>query len=112
MADKIKDTDDQWLESMLKSESLSDNGFSQRVVSRLRRRLWLRRLTLPVAATIGGLVAARPLTQVADIASNLAGVLPDQVTQVPASIMPQAPVLVMAAALLVVAMLGLRLLEE
>ena len=53
MADKIKDADDRLLESMFAAEPIADAGFSVRIVKKIRRRLWVRRLALPLAAVIG-----------------------------------------------------------
>ena len=48
MAEKLKDAEDRLLESLFASEPIADDGFSRRVVTRIRRRIWVRRLALPV----------------------------------------------------------------
>ena len=48
MADKIKDAEDRLLESMFESPPLADDGFSVEIVRKVNRKLWFRRLTLPV----------------------------------------------------------------
>jgi hypothetical protein len=59
MAEKLKDAEDRLLEAMLRSEPIADEGFSGRVVSRIRRRLWVQRLALPSAMLIGGAIAVK-----------------------------------------------------
>ena len=49
MAEHIKDDADRMLESMFASDPVPDDGFSVRVVRKVRRRIWVRRLTLPIA---------------------------------------------------------------
>ncbi len=61
MADAMKDAEDLMLEKLLASEPIADDGFSDRIVARVRRRLWFRRLTLPIAAAIGTSIAAKPV---------------------------------------------------
>ncbi len=63
MADKLKDSEDQHLEELFRSPSVEDNGFSARVVRRVRQRLWLRRLSLPVAVCVGLPIAMAPATE-------------------------------------------------
>ena len=70
MVEKLKDAEDRMLESMFQTRPIADDGFSRRVVTRIRRRLWVRRLTLPVAMLIGGAIAVEPLSQLVIAASN------------------------------------------
>ena len=122
MAEKLKDAEDRFLESMFQSESIADDGFSRRVVSRIRRRLWIRRLALPVAMLLGGAVAIKPLSQLVTAASKLLTVIPEGLVELPTSWLPQmesvvfgasiAQMVVLAAMLLAAGLLGTRMLIE
>ena len=112
MADRIKDAEDQLLESMFAAEPIADNGFSVRVVKKIRRRLWLRRLALPVAGLIGGAIAIKPLTDLVTIVASLSTLLPQELLNVTVDFIPQAQIIVLGAMLLGVCLLGLRALED
>ena len=73
MADRLKDETDRQLESMFASEPVRDDGFSSNVMIRVRRRMWIRRLTLPAAIAVGVLLAAKPLVQVTQILPGIFG---------------------------------------
>ena len=112
MAERIKDAEDRYLESLFDSAPVADDGFSARVVSRVRRRLWLRRLALPVAATIGGGIAIEPVSTLASAVVGLATLLPQELLGRILEFVPQAQTIVLGAMLLAVCMLGLRTLED
>lgn len=112
MAERIKDEQDRMLESMFASEPVADNGFSVRVVKKVRRRIWLRRLTLPTATLVGALIAFKPLTQLVTVIAGLAQMIPQDVVDTSALVVPQLPMLVLGAMLLGAFMLGVRMLEE
>ncbi len=113
MADKIKDAEDRFLESLLQAELIADAGFSDRIVGRIRRRLWLRRLSLPVAAAIGASVAVPPMASlVSALYGFLSTAIPSELSVVPTEMLPSLPMIVLGGMLLAAAMLGLRLLEE
>ena len=98
MADKIKDAEDLMLEKLLGAEMIADDGFSDRVVAKVRRRLWLRRLTLPVAAALGLSIAAKPvLTLLESFRVLLETVVPAEAALVPA--LPSLPLLIGGALL-------------
>lgn len=114
MADKIRDAEDEMLAALFRSEPIADDGFSDRVVRRIRRRLWLRRLALPTAAAIGAAIALKPL---ASLATSLAGFVRDlplagEMTAAVAAWMPSLPMLIAGGMLLAVMLAGLRLLDE
>lgn len=44
---------------------LPDKGFSEMVVRRIRRRVWLRRIILSTAILVGGVLALDPLCELA-----------------------------------------------
>lgn len=112
MAEKLKDAEDRLLESMFQYEPLPDDGFSKRVVSKIRRRLWIRRLALPVAILVGGGIAAKPLAQIALAASKLLSVMPQDLLSFPMDWIPQAQLVVVGAMLLLAASLGMRMIED
>ena len=112
MADRMKDAEDRLLEAMFETTPIADNGFSVRIVRRIRRRLWVRRLALPIALLLGGSIAFRPVLQLLDAAATLTSVLPGEWAAMPLDRIPQLPVVLMGAALLAVAMLTARMLEE
>jgi hypothetical protein len=79
MAEKLKDAEDRLLESLFASDPIADDGFSQRVVGRIRRRIWVRRLALPLAMLIGAAIAIKPASQLVLAASKLLTVVPQDV---------------------------------
>jgi len=112
MAEKLKDAEDRLLESMFQSGPIADDGFSSRIVTRIRRRLWLRRLALPIAMVVGGTVAAKPLSELALAAGKLLTVLPQEVFAMSLDWIPQIQLVVTGAMLLAAAGLGMRLIED
>jgi len=112
MAEKLKDAEDRLLESLLQSTPIADDGFSRRVVTQIRRRLWVRRLALPLAIVVGGAISIKPATQIMIAASKLMTVVPQGMFEMPATWIPQIQIVVLGAMLLAAAMLGIRMLEE
>ncbi len=111
MADTMKDAEDLMFEKLLGSEPIADNGFSDRVVARVRRRLWVRRLTLPVAAAIGTSIAARPvLSLLESLRGLLETVVPADAAAVPA--LPSLPLLVGGALLFVAVVAAVQFVED
>lgn len=112
MADKIKDADDQMLEALFSAEPIADDGFSEQIVRRIRRRLWVRRVTLPAAAAIGTAISLKPLSMLTTMLFGFVSSLPGELVAVPTDWIPPLPMIVVGAMLLVAMLLGLRLLEE
>jgi len=112
MAEKLKDAEDRLLESMFQSESIADDGFSRQIVTKIRRRMWLRRLALPVAIFVGGSIAIKPVSQLSVAVSKLLTVIPVELLETPVAWIPQPQYVVLGAMLLAAAMLGMRMLEE
>ena len=110
MVDKLKDAEDRMLESLFQSEPIADDGFSRRVVTRIRRRLWIRRLALPVAMLVGGAVAIKPLSQLVTAVSKLLAVVPQGVLDAPTSWLPQMEAVAFGASLTHMVVLGAMLL--
>ncbi len=113
MAEKLKDAEDEMLESLFAAEAIADDGFSDKVVGRIRRRLWIQRFSLPVAAVIGGIVAFKPAVALVDTLSELAfRALPGETLLATFDWLPAPQQIVSGALLLAVAMLSLRMLED
>lgn len=115
MAERLKDEEDLRLEAMFRSEPVADNGFAVDVVKRVRARIWVRRLSLPVAVSLGLLVGARSLIEFVGIASGLVEPLLGaslSLEALPLGSLPQASTIVIGATCLMVIMLASRILEE
>ncbi len=112
MAERIKDAEDRLLESMFESVPVADNGFSAKVVRKISRRLWLRRLTLPVAAAIGAMFAVKPLAGLVKALAGLSVLIPQDLVSTTTNMIPQAQVMVLGAMLLAACLLGLRTLVD
>ena len=82
MAERLKDSDDLKLEALFRSESVLDDGFSARIVSRVRRKIWIRRLSLPTAFVIGVIIATKPLMQLASLVPKLLSIVPQSLASV------------------------------
>ena len=117
MADKKKDATDLMLESLFASDAVPDNGFSERIEKRVRRDIWVRRLTLPIAATIGGVIAIKPLAGLIKallgfVGSQLPTSIGTEIEGLAASTLPSTPTIVLAAVLGVSILVLSRVLEE
>jgi len=112
MAERIKDAEDRLLESLFESAPIADAGFSEHVMRRINRQLWIRRLTLPVATVIGGLIAFKPLAGLLAVLANLSTVIPTDTVSLAASSIPQMQTILLGAVLLGAALLGARMLED
>jgi len=107
MRDKAKDAEDRLLEVMFRSVPMADDGFSRRVVARIRWRIWLRRLLLPTAVLVGGCIAARPVLEVATATSKVLSVVSQAFAMMPIAWIPPLQVVVLGAVLLIAMMLSL-----
>ena len=112
MAERIKDDSDRMLDSMFASDPIADDGFSARIVRNIRRKIWLRRLTLPVATLIGGLIAFKPMTEMVRVVVGLTTLIPEDIMNASETIVPQLPMLVLGAMLLAAILVGVRTLED
>ncbi len=115
MADRLKDDADRKLEALFRHDPVQDDGFSARVVSRVRRRMWVQRLSLPAAFVIGAIFAAKPFVQLVEFVPQIVGMLPQGVARIvdlPLDGIPQLSTIVLAVLLLAVTMMLGRLLEE
>jgi len=115
MAERMKDEQDRLLESMFESTPIADNGFSRQIVRRIRRKLWIRRITLPVAVLLGGLVAFQPVVAILrglyQVLSSMPGVPADLVPSLAGSL-PSLQLIVTGALILFVVMFSLNMLED
>ena len=103
------------LEALFRSEPVLDDGFSARIVSRVRRRMWVRRLSLPTAFAIGAIIAAKPLMQIAALVPKVVDIVPQSLASVvdlQLGGMFQAPTIILGIMLLAAAMMIGRMLEE
>lgn len=112
MADRMKDAEDRLLESMFESSPIEDAGFSDRIVKRIRRRLWIRRLALPVGALIGMSIAAGPMLDLAQLITNVANVMPQRLFTLPTGWLPQLHILLLAGMVAVTVVVGAQALED
>ena len=112
MAERMKDAEDRWLESLLASESVADDGFSTGIVRRISRRIWLRRLTVPVAAAIGAAIAFQPLAGLLRSLDGLATLVPASWMQLAAEAVPQLQLIVIGGMILVVGLVGTNALQD
>jgi len=115
MADRLKDETDKMLESLFRSEPVRDDDFSARVVSRIKRQMWVRRLSLPSAFAIGAAISAKPVMQFANALPDLLGSVPIvrfSLDKLPISSLPQFSTIFMGAMLFAAIMMVSRMLEE
>ena len=112
MAERIKDAEDRFLESMFDSAPIADDGFSASVVRKVQRGLWLRRLAVPVATLIGGAIAIKPLTGLVTAVVSLSSMLPQELVNAATGFIPQVQIIVLGAMLLAACLLGLRAIED
>jgi len=112
MVEKMQDAEDRLLESMFQSEPIVDDGFSHRVMGRIRRQIWVRRLALPIAMILGVAIAAKPAVQLVTIGSQVFGSLATESVLPNAALASQMPVFVVVGLGLAFAVLTFRLFEE
>jgi len=116
MADRLKDAEDLRLETLFASDPIPDAGFSKRVEKHVRRQLWVRRLALPIALLVGGLIAAKPMIELMTAVVRVANVLPANIGKnldaLPVGDLPQLSTVMMGAMLAIAAIMLSRLLED
>ena len=112
MAERMKDAEDRLLESMFGAAPIADNGFSGQIVKRIRRKLWIRRITLPVAVLVGLLMAFRPMAAVVKSVYELLLSMPGDLVPSLEGTLPSLQLIVTGALILVVALVSLSMLED
>jgi len=112
MAERIKDEQDRLLESMFESAPIADDGFSGQLVRRIRRKLWVRRITLPMAALLGGLVAFQPMVSLLKGVYGLLSSMPGDLVPSLSGSLPSLQLIVTGALILFVTLFSLNMLED
>lgn len=112
MADKMSDNEDRLLKSLFAAKPIADDGFSDRVLRKLRLQLWVRRLTLPVAALIGFAVAVNPLLELLALMPSLTTIVPSGWSTGLSSLLPDAQMLVVGGMILIAGVGTLQLLDD
>lgn len=112
MAEKMADAQDRWLESVFHADSIPDDGFTNRIVAKIRRRIWINRLALPVAALVGAAFAIKPASQLVAALLPLLNIVPDDVVSEPLQYMPQLQTLVLGGMTFFAVILLYRMFEE
>jgi len=112
MAERMKDAEDRLLEAMFESSPIADDGFSVQVVRKVKKQLWFRRLTLPVAAVIGGVIAFKPLAGLVSLIAGLSTLVPQDTLSMATGSIPQFQTIVLGAVLLIAGLLGMRMIEH
>ena len=112
MAERMKDEEDRLLESMFESTPIADNGFSRQIVRRIRRKLWIRRITLPFAVLLGGLVAFQPMAALLKGVYQLLLSMPGDLVPSVTGSLPSIQLIVTGALILFVALFSLNMLED
>ncbi len=112
MANTVKDEQDRKLDAVFRLPPLSDAGFSARVVCKVRRRIWVRRLAIPLAACIGGLLSFEQLTGLVAALSRFSSLISQDIIGLTIPSVVQWPTAVVGAILILACLLGVELLEE
>lgn len=115
MADRIKDETDRALEQLFRSASIDDDGFSARVMASVRRRVWVRRLAMPIALVIGALVGLKPLLDSVSVLSALFSPLAEKMMvtdSISLTFLPDLPTLLFGIMLAASVLMIGRILEE
>ena len=115
MADRLKDDVDLKLEALFRYEPVQDDGFSARVLVRVRRQMWVRRLSLPIAIAIGTVFAVKPLVQLTDSIPKIVGIVPQGLANIidwPLDGMLQGTTIIPGIMLLAAMLMIGRMLEE
>jgi hypothetical protein len=112
LAERMKDQEDRKLEALFRSEDIADNGFSEHVVRRIRRRVWIRRWSLPIAMAIGGLIAVKPAVELLSLVPVLITLVPEPVKSMPLEWLPQLPMVMTGLAAAGAMALFVRLLDS
>ena len=112
MADKTSDAVDRLLASAFAAEPIADDGFSDNIVAKLRRRIWVRRLALPVAVVVGAGIALKPAVQLFSALLPLLNVVPVELASAPMQFLPQLQLVVLGGMAFAVAITLVKMLEE
>ena len=112
MAEMGRDADDRWLESVFASDAVPDDGFSDGIVRRIRRRVRIRRWSLGIALVVGTLVAAGPVLELVSLLVRVGGQVTGSLGISPGDSLPSAAMLLGGGTLFLATVLWLRLLDS
>lgn len=112
MADKTSDAVDRLLVAAFAAEPIADDGFSDRIVSKLRRRIWINRLALPVAVLVGAAFALKPALQLISALLPLLNMVPAELASAPMQFLPQIQLIVMGGMAFAAGVTLVKMLEE
>jgi hypothetical protein len=112
MADKTSDAVDRLLASAFQAEPIADDGFSAKIVSTIRRRIWVNRLAVPVAVLVGATFAFKPALQLIDALLPLLNVVPVELASAPMQFLPQMQLIVLGGMAFAAGVTLLKILEE
>lgn len=119
MVDRLKDSEELRLEAMFKSDPLPGLGFSKKVMRRVRRQMWIRRLTMPVALVIGGSIAIKPASDLVITVTKVFNALPSNLTSLAVDLpslsvdsLPQMTTFLVSGAIALIALGFVRALED
>lgn len=105
----MRDDEDRQLEALFRELPIPDDGFSERVTKRVHRRVWVRRLTLPLAAVIGAAIAAKPAMDLLALLPLVAQLLPQELKVLPPDLLEHLPALFSSGLLAAAMLLAVRL---
>ena len=112
MADKTSDALDRLLASAFEAEPIADDGFSAGIVSKIRRRIWVNRLALPVAVVAGVAFAFKPALQLVNALLPLLNVVPVEIASAPMQLLPQVQLIILGGMAFAVGIALINILEE
>lgn len=115
MAERLKDEADRKLEMLFGADPVADNGFSVQVVRRVRQKMWVQRLSMPVAIAVGAAIAAKPLQQLIGAIPDLLAVIPVSISgldSVSTSSLPQSSTVLLGTMLLGAVLMVSQMLED
>ena len=112
MGDYTMDEQDRALQQMFAAKPVADNGFSAAVMKRVRRRILLQRLVLPIAVVFGGLVAIGPLMDLAALLPQVAQPAPGFIAWIQDALGPMLASVVGFLPPIALLIAALRLIEE
>ncbi|HEY5654996.1 MAG TPA: hypothetical protein VIS04_04100 [Woeseiaceae bacterium] len=106
--------EDEWLRKVFHQETLADDGFSEAVMRRVRRRRWARRWTMPISVLIGTVIAAKPAIELLVFVNSLFGEVLSkaELLSVPSDWVTQSASFMVAGALLVFGGIFLSALQD
>ena len=112
MAEKLQDAEDRLLASLLRPTPIEDDGFSSRIVARIRRGIWIRRLAMPAVLLLGGAIAGKSVLQLGAVLAALGGALPIDPPALPATLLAQMPAMITVGCLMLIGIVMFELSEE